>query len=190
MNKKWTYTIFSLALALTFSVGCSQTPQRTGTYTGPVAPVTPAPPAPVPPAPRAPVTPASPAPVPGPGITTPGMQPGAASKDTKSARAIADAVRTIPGIKGAYVIVNQGIAYIAVNLEVPTHAGLTQHIKDQITAKTKKADPNIKTVNVSADPDVIRHFQQYVSDIQAGRPVTGLWNQIQDIINRVWPTSK
>jgi spore cortex protein len=117
---------------------------------------------------------------------------GTNQRDLRSAQSIANAVQKLPGIQSAYVLLGGGIAYVTVNLNAtknPSQA-LTANLKTRITNTVKQQDPRIKTVLITADPDAFHHFQKFATDVKNGRPVSGLFNQLFDVIHRVWPTQK
>ncbi|UOF89871.1 YhcN/YlaJ family sporulation lipoprotein [Fodinisporobacter ferrooxydans] len=179
-TKTWAIVLTVLAFGTSFVAGCGatqQAPERTptGAYTAPAAPV------PNPGMRNGTVNPA-------PDTRTPAT--GTNQQDLHTAKKIADALGKMPGIGGATVLVGYKTAYVAVNAKGQPSSAMTTQLKSSITAKVKQMDPTIQTVLITEDPDVFQHFQAYAKDINAGRPISGFWNQFQDIVHRIWPTQR
>ncbi len=67
---------------------------------------------------------------------------------------------------------------------------MTTALKNKIDKAVKEADPNIKHVHVTANPDLYKRIENVGRDIRTGKPLTGLATEIQEIIRRITPTTK
>lgn len=62
-------------------------------------------------------------------------------------------------------------------------------LKQRITNTVRQADPSIKNVYVSANPELFSHFRTFTSDMTTGRFGAGT-HVLGDVIHRVFPTSR
>lgn len=102
----------------------------------------------------------------------------------QAAKKIAD----LREVDGAYVIVTDNNAYVAAKL--PTGAKLTDNVKMKITKTVKAVDPKVNQVFISVNPDFYKHMQGYAGDINKGRPVSGIFNEFSNMIQRMFPDAK
>jgi YhcN/YlaJ family sporulation lipoprotein len=123
---------------------------------------------------------------------TPRVPPpgGAAANRITVEQRIADQVVRQAHVRGAYVMVVGNTAYVAVQLHSGVQPGLAQRTKDRITHVVKAAHPQIRTVYVSANPDLYQQFGRFTTDLQAGRPVDAVWSSFRAAIQRAWPTAR
>ncbi|MCL6631272.1 MAG: YhcN/YlaJ family sporulation lipoprotein [Alicyclobacillus herbarius] len=103
---------------------------------------------------------------------------------------IANRVVAVTHVRNANVLVAGHTAYVAVELRPGVHTGLAERTKDQIISVVKDRHPQIRTVYVSANPDVYQQFQKFARDIQQGQPVSAVWNQFSAMVQRVWPNAR
>lgn len=54
-------------------------------------------------------------------------------------------------------------------------------------AEALKEDPQGANAIVTADPDIVQRLREMAADIQRGRPVTGLAEELADIVGRLMP---
>lgn len=101
---------------------------------------------------------------------------------------IADHIVRQAHVRGAYVMTVGNTAYVAVQLAPGVHTGLAQQTKDHITRIVKAAHPGIRTVYVSANPDLYQQFGRFAADLGAGRPVDAVWSSFRAAVTRAWPT--
>lgn len=64
---------------------------------------------------------------------------------------------------------------------------VSEEVKDQITKIVKDVDNNIDNVYVSTSPDFMDLATNYSDELENGRPVRGLFDQIGNMIDRVFP---
>lgn len=95
----------------------------------------------------------------------------------------------IPGVRTANVLVTQRNAYVAAVL-TDAHAQLTPDIESKIAEQVRSTDSNIQNVYVSTNPDFVSRVNNYVADVQHGRPVTGFIEQFSEMVRRVFPSAK
>ncbi|TDY43456.1 YhcN/YlaJ family sporulation lipoprotein [Alicyclobacillus sacchari] len=90
--------------------------------------------------------------------------------------------------KQAVTFVAGDTAYVALQQAHPatTNEGLKD--KQAISHRVRRMNPQIRTVYVSANPDVYTRFQSFAKDLAAGRPVQAVWNNFQTSISRMFPT--
>lgn len=65
---------------------------------------------------------------------------------------------------------------------------ITQEVKDMISDKIKKSDSTITNVYVSANPEFVDRVGGYVSDVSNGHPISGIADEFQTLVNRIFPT--
>ncbi|WP_405153799.1 YhcN/YlaJ family sporulation lipoprotein [Paenibacillus sp. FSL K6-0108] len=64
-----------------------------------------------------------------------------------------------------------------------------EEIKSKISAKIKQFAPHVENVYVSANPDFVQHVEGYATDIRNGKPVSGMLNTFQSMVERIFPTN-
>jgi len=67
---------------------------------------------------------------------------------------------------------------------------LTDDVKDEIADIVKSVDNDIDNVYVSTDPDFMDLTSNYVNDMGNGHPVRGFFDQMDDMIQRLFPQNK
>lgn len=67
---------------------------------------------------------------------------------------------------------------------------ISDDVKDKITKIVKDVDKNIDNVYVTTSPDFFDLTNNYVDDFQNGRPVEGFFDQIGNMIDRVFPENR
>jgi len=105
------------------------------------------------------------------------------------AKAAADRITKIPGIKMANVLVTKHNAYVAAVVNVPSNQ-LTKAWEDQIAKEVRTADPTIKNVYVSTNPEFVDRVGQYVEQVRLGRPVAGFFDELNQVIQRIFPVAR
>ncbi|MGG3692178.1 YhcN/YlaJ family sporulation lipoprotein [Heyndrickxia ginsengihumi] len=101
---------------------------------------------------------------------------------------VADRVADLKEVDRANVIVTDHTAYVAVLLSNKANNDkLAMKLKNKISKVVKKADKSVKNVYISENPDFFDQMNDYAKDIRSGRPVSGLFNQFNDMIQRVFP---
>ena len=126
---------------------------------------------------------------------------------------IADQIAAMDEVDTANVMVTDHNAYIAVTLHPGSAIARTgqdtnatgqpnlgtantnpagardvsQEIKDRIANKVRSTHPNIRNVYVSANPDFVERMNILAEEIRNGRPIEGLLNEFNNVIQRVFP---
>ncbi|NME94816.1 YhcN/YlaJ family sporulation lipoprotein [Clostridium cochlearium] len=100
---------------------------------------------------------------------------------------IADEVVKIDGIKSANVVILDERALIAVDIENTAEGKITDELKSKVESTAKKADKEIKTVAVSADPDIFNRLSNIVTGIKEGKPLSKFGAEIEEIFRRIMP---
>jgi YhcN/YlaJ family sporulation lipoprotein len=91
----------------------------------------------------------------------------------------------IPGVRTANVLVTQRNAYVAAVLA--DNIQFSREMENIIAKQVRAADPNIKNVYVSTNPDFVNRVNTYVKDVQQGRPVSGFFEEFNRMVQRIFP---
>lgn len=118
---------------------------------------------------------------------TQGQNQGTANDLHQRSQKIANAVKTVSGVKDAAVVITEKRALVGVNIGNNVEGNLTDKIKSSVEAKVKETDKEIDTVAVSADPDLFSRISKIGQGIQAGKPLSEFGNEIKEIFNRIIP---
>lgn len=65
---------------------------------------------------------------------------------------------------------------------------LTREMKDKIAAEVKKAEPGLRNIYVSANPDFVERADFYAREFRAGHPLKGFANEFRTMVERMFPT--
>ncbi|GAB1159047.1 hypothetical protein YWY31_50720 [Paenibacillus illinoisensis] len=65
----------------------------------------------------------------------------------------------------------------------------SEEIKGKVAAKIKQFAPNVENVYVSANPEFVDHVESYAKDIRNGKPVSGMIDTFQSMVERIFPTN-
>jgi YhcN/YlaJ family sporulation lipoprotein len=105
------------------------------------------------------------------------------------AKNVADRIVRLNGVKQANVLVTKRNAYVAA--VVNTHNNvITRTLEDQIANEVRATDPNILNVYVSTNPEFVDRVNRYVEDVRQGRPVTGFFDELSNMIQRIFPAAR
>jgi spore cortex protein len=102
----------------------------------------------------------------------------------------ADKVTKLREVDSANVIVTENNAFVAAKLNRTSRNELTNNIENKISRAVKSVDHDIDNVYVSTNPDFYDRMNTYAGDIRNGKPVTGFFNQFNDMVRRVFPNMK
>jgi YhcN/YlaJ family sporulation lipoprotein len=105
------------------------------------------------------------------------------------AQAAADRIARLNGVKSANVLVTNRNAYVAAVVNIPSNQ-VTRTLEDQIAKEVRATDPNIQNVYVSTNPEFVDRVRQYVDDVRRGRPVSGFFDELSTIIQRIFPVAR
>ncbi|SHK05909.1 YhcN/YlaJ family sporulation lipoprotein [Tepidibacter formicigenes] len=93
----------------------------------------------------------------------------------------------LSGVNNSTVAISGNTAVVGVDLDKNVEGNLTEDLKRKIESTVKATDKNITNVVVTADIDLYERIKKVGQDIKAGRPLTGLGNELQEIIRRISP---
>lgn len=99
----------------------------------------------------------------------------------------AESITKVKGVKQANVLVTRQNAYVAAMLN---DGELSRKVEDEIAAKVRSVDPNVKNVYVSTNPEFMDRISAYVTDVQQGRPVSGFVEQFNEMVQRIFPNAR
>lgn len=60
-------------------------------------------------------------------------------------------------------------------------------LKEKIAEQVRSIEPDVQNVYVSANPDFVGQINNYMTDLREGRPLTGLMDELDDIVGRMFP---
>lgn len=103
----------------------------------------------------------------------------------------------IAEIDHAYVLKTKNNAYVAAVLDNDNTKSNTKHgdeltddVKKEISDIVKSVDKDIDNVFVTTNPDFADLTNDYVNDMNNGKPIRGFFDQIGNMIERVFPQDK
>ncbi|MGM8213656.1 YhcN/YlaJ family sporulation lipoprotein [Virgibacillus sp. W0430] len=116
----------------------------------------------------------------------------------------------IAEIDQAYVLTTENNAYVAAVLDNANHRDnnntnnanenglmdrgkgeeLTDDVKNEIKSIVQSVDNSIDNVYVTTNPDFADLTNNYITDMDEGRPVEGIFDQIGNAIERVFPQNE
>lgn len=92
----------------------------------------------------------------------------------------------VPNVKDATAVVIGPYAIVGIDVDKDLDRSQVGSIKYTV-AESLKNDPNGARAIVVADPDLNARLKEIQEDIQNGRPVQGIINELADITGRVMP---
>ncbi|WP_245347625.1 YhcN/YlaJ family sporulation lipoprotein [Oceanobacillus polygoni] len=107
----------------------------------------------------------------------------------------------VNGIDRAYVLTTDNNAYVAATLDTDRNMNmnsgtrdngdeLTDEVKEEIGDIVKSVDNGIDNVYVSTNPDFIDLTNNYVDDVNNGQPIEGFFDQMGNMIERLFPQNR
>jgi spore cortex protein len=102
----------------------------------------------------------------------------------------ADRVTQLEEVSQANVLTTDNNAYVAAVLEDDQEGELAEDMKNKIAQKVKAVDPDIDNVNVSTNPDFVDRVREYADAVDRGEPVEGLFDQLNEGIQRLFPNAE
>lgn len=111
------------------------------------------------------------------------------------AEEIADRVTDqVDEVDRAYVLAGDNNAYVAVVLSNNDNRNnnnnnddIDDDLKQRVTEAVQNADQSIRNVYVSANPQFVQTIDDYVNEVQNGRPVEGFFEEFTVMIQRIFP---
>ncbi len=117
-----------------------------------------------------------------PGGTTAGTAP---FDWVNRASQVQDKINQLSEIESSTVVVTDKTALVGVTFTGSYAGELTQRIHDLVAAQVQQADANIETVAVTADEADVKAILELAGQIQSGKPVAELEQQIDAIVRNV-----
>lgn len=114
----------------------------------------------------------------------------------EAAKKIAEKVE---GIEDAYVLTTDNNAYVGAHLNQENNNNgnnsqsgdnVSDEMKEQIADIVRSVDNSIENVYVTTNPDFMDLTDRYMNDVDEGRPVEGFFDQIGNMIERVFPNNR
>ncbi|MGE7763873.1 YhcN/YlaJ family sporulation lipoprotein [Peribacillus sp. NPDC096540] len=112
------------------------------------------------------------------------------TNDLRVSEDISNRVEALKEVKNAWVIVTDHHAYVGAVLNDGEDKDLTNELKDRIADTVRGADSSVEKVYVSTNPDFVQRMNDYVTDINNGKPVKGLVDDFRDLVTRIFPSPK
>ncbi|WP_010093786.1 YhcN/YlaJ family sporulation lipoprotein [Ornithinibacillus scapharcae] len=101
--------------------------------------------------------------------------------------------KRVKGIDNVYVFTTDNNAYVAAevdNKQDGQTSELTDEVKEQISKVVKSVDHDIDNVYVSTNPDFMDLADNYANDLENGEPIEGFFEEMGNMIERVFPENK
>nr|WP_242035266.1 YhcN/YlaJ family sporulation lipoprotein [Mesobacillus harenae] len=92
----------------------------------------------------------------------------------------------VPNVEGATAVVLGRYAVVGIDVNGQMERSDVDSVKYAV-AEGMKDDPHGARATVIADPDVTARLREIGQDIQAGKPVQGIMNELSDIVGRLMP---
>ncbi|KXZ22038.1 YhcN/YlaJ family sporulation lipoprotein [Bacillus nakamurai] len=105
---------------------------------------------------------------------------------TDIARHLVEVTEKIPGITDATAVVLGRYSVVGIDVDDNLERSKVETIKYTV-AQALKNDPYGANAVVVADPDTFARLKGMAKDIQAGRPVSGILDELAAIVGRVLP---
>ncbi|MFF2290866.1 YhcN/YlaJ family sporulation lipoprotein [Peribacillus butanolivorans] len=112
------------------------------------------------------------------------------TNDLRVSEDISNRVEALKEVKNAWVIVTDHSAYVGAVLNDGEDKDLTNELKDRIADSVRGADSSVEKVYVSANPDFVQRMNNYVTDINNGKPVKGFVDEFRELVTRIFPSSE
>jgi YhcN/YlaJ family sporulation lipoprotein len=108
----------------------------------------------------------------------------------------------IDEIDNVYVITTENNAYVAANLDIENddrtenrnqsnRSGNDHELSDDIERRigeiVRSVDNEVDNVYVSTNPDFLNLITNYTNDMDEGRPIGGMFDQIGEMVDRLFP---
>ncbi|MBD1371200.1 YhcN/YlaJ family sporulation lipoprotein [Hazenella sp. IB182357] len=113
------------------------------------------------------------------------------ARDVYTADRVSTAVKKLPSVQSAQSLVVGNNCYVAImSKDGSTNVEMTDQMKKEVADKARAADPKIKDVYVSANPEFMAQMRSYANDLRDGSPVDGLMSNLKETIKRTFPEAK
>lgn len=112
------------------------------------------------------------------------------NRGTDPADKIANKIEELDEIKNVAVAISGNRCLVGVTTTDNVEGNVTTTLKNRIENIVKESDNNIKTVHVTASPDLYSRIENIGNGIREGRPLSGFASEIEEIIRRITPTTR
>lgn len=100
---------------------------------------------------------------------------------------LANRVAGLKEVRSATVFVNNHYAYVAAMLNNDEDDHMTTALEEKIADTVRGADPTVKKVYVSTNPDFIERMDDYAHDVRNGKPISGFGEEFNEMVQRIFP---
>ncbi|WP_226528929.1 YhcN/YlaJ family sporulation lipoprotein [Metabacillus niabensis] len=101
-----------------------------------------------------------------------------------------DKIEDLSEVRHANVIVTNRNAYVAVVLNDDSKGEVRKEVENKISEQVKSTDDSIRNVFVSSNPDFVDRMGDYGNKIQSGKPVRGLFEEFNEMVQRIFPNAR
>ncbi|KEO84374.1 YhcN/YlaJ family sporulation lipoprotein [Tumebacillus flagellatus] len=105
---------------------------------------------------------------------------------TQQANEISNVVTRIPGVERAAVLLTGKTALVGIDLADNITGSKIDTIKYSVKEAAERTGPGYRAI-VSSDIDTITRTRQLINSARAGKPITGVTDEIADIVSRLLP---
>ncbi|KKB72658.1 MULTISPECIES: YhcN/YlaJ family sporulation lipoprotein [Bacillus] len=102
------------------------------------------------------------------------------------ARRLVKITESVPGVNDATAVVLGRLAVVGIDVKDNLERSKVESIKYSVV-QALKSDPYGANAAVVADPDTVNRLRAMGKEIQAGRPVKGILDELAAIVGRVLP---
>lgn len=101
-----------------------------------------------------------------------------------------DKIENLNEVRHANVIVTNRNAYVAVVLDDDSKGEVRKELENKISDQVRATDDNIRNVFVSSNPDFVDRMADYGDKIESGKPIEGLFEEFNEMIQRIFPNAR
>lgn len=106
---------------------------------------------------------------------------------SERAKNIAEVIKALPKVEKVTVIVTGNTAVVGAELASNVKHKEVDEIKKLIEEKTYSADASLKNVSVTVSPEIVKRINYIAQDLNKGKPIEGLAEELGSIIRRITP---
>lgn len=111
----------------------------------------------------------------------------ASSDLSKRASTIANDLKSLDNVEKATVIIVGNVALVGLNLSDNLSSEQINQIKKQAENRAVATDNNITNAAVTASPELVQSIANLANDVEGGKPLTGMVDELSNIIQRIKP---
>jgi len=112
-----------------------------------------------------------------------------ADSRVEASQEIAQQLVAIDPVQTANVLLAGRNAYVAITTKSGQDIDGQPDVKSRIAERVRQLRPEVENVYVSANPDFVSRINGYIEDVNAGRPVAGLFEELNQIVQRISPVN-